>query len=154
MALELKVVHVVIITGNDGFVELIEPLDAERVGFGRAVRGGEADEGVRRRRVNAAHEADLVGALGEVALVDADLVGPEEALGLGKGLGPEVAGYVEGVGQLEFNVRILLCFRLFCKRRLESHVCEDVESNAIDQDRCGVSGVPGAVRDGRVSAFG
>ena len=48
MALELKVVHVVVVAGDDGFAELVEPLGAERVGFGRAVRGGEADEGMRR----------------------------------------------------------------------------------------------------------
>ena len=153
MALELKVVHVVVIAGNDRFVELVEPLDAESVCFRRAVRGGEADEGVRRRRIDAAHEADLVRALREVALVDADLIGPEEAFGIGKGLRPKVAGYVEGVGQLEIGINF--CFASACstEKRLESHVGEDVESNAIDQDRCGVSRVSGAVRDGRVSAF-
>ena len=41
-----------------------------------------------------------MGAFREVGLVDADLVGPEEAVRLGEGLGPEVAGYVEGVGEL------------------------------------------------------
>jgi len=121
--LELKVVLVVVVAWADGLVQLGEPLDAEGVGF-VLVGGGEADERVSGRGVDAAHKADLVGTLGQVGLVDADLVGPQEAVGRREGLGPEVAGDVEGVGE----------------------VGEDVEADAVDEDGRSVSGVSGAIR--------
>jgi len=124
--LELKVVLVVVVTRADGLVQLGEPFDAEGVGLVLVggMGGGEADERVRCRGVDAAHEADLVGTLGQVGLVDADLVSPQEALGRREGLGPEVAGDVEGVGE----------------------VGEDVEADAVDEDGRSVSGVSGAIR--------
>ena len=94
-----------------------------------------------------------MGAFREVGLVDADLVGPEEAVRLGEGLGPEVAGYVEGVGELCIGIKLYSTFSYHAIRGLESHVGKDVEGNTIDQDGCGVGWVSGAVRDGRVSAF-
>jgi hypothetical protein len=65
-----------------------------------------------------------VRTLVEVALVDADLVGPQEAVGLGKRLGPEVPGYVESVGE----------------------VGKHVERYPVDEDGLRVGWVSGAVR--------